>query len=528
MWSTLSTEVDVTPVRFPILRCHYRHCFLILALTLRSYPCSAQSAGGWTDVIPLPIIPVAAALLPNGRVLGWSANAMFTFEGDIGDTPSQTYTSLTTPQNLTSTLKIVTNTGADMFCPGTAYLPNGQLLVNGGDSSPKTSIYDPSTSTWFSDAEMNVPRGYNADVMLSTGSVLTLGGSWSGDAQDDKIGEVWTPGQGWSPRSGISAQPITGPDPQDIALGYVYRGDNHAWLFAVTEGRVFHAGPSAEMHWITTDGDGTIVTAGNRGNDPYSMNGKAVMYDIGKIFKTGGAPAYQDASATTNTYIIDINDAIADPQNPVVVTNTAPMQYPRAFANAVVLPTGQIFVVGGQTYAVPFSDDNAILIPELWDPASMSFTPLAPMQTPRVYHSVALLLPDGRIFVGGGGQCGACATNHPDAEIFSPPYLFNSDGTPATRPAITSAPSAGTLGQTIEVTTSVAVENFAIMRLSASTHAVDNDQRRVPLTIQSSPNAGYYVLSIPADAGSVPLGYYMLFAMDAQGVPSQAWMMLMN
>jgi galactose oxidase len=524
----LSTEVDVTPVRFPILRCHYRHYFLILALTLASYPCSAQRAGEWTDVIPLPIIPVAAALLPNGRVLGWSANAMFTFEGDIGDTPSQTYTSLTTPQNLTSTLKIVTNTGADMFCPGTAYLSNGQLLVNGGDSSPKTSIYDPPTSTWFSDAEMSVPRGYNADVLLSTGSVLTLGGSWSGDAQDDKIGEVWTQGQGWSPRSGISAQPITGPDPQDIALGYVYRGDNHAWLFAVTEGRVFHAGPSAEMHWITTDGDGTIVTAGNRGNDPYSMNGKAVMYDIGKIFKTGGAPAYQDASATTNTYIIDISDAIADPQKPVVVTNTAPMQYPRAFANAVVLPTGQILVVGGQTYALPFSDDTAVLTPELWDPASMSFTPLAPMQTPRVYHSVALLLPDGRIFVGGGGQCGACATNHPDAEIFSPPYLFNSDGTPATRPAITSAPSAGTLGQTIEVTTSVAVENFAIMRLSASTHAVDNDQRRVPLTIQSSPNAGYYVLSIPADAGSVPLGYYMLFAMDAQGVPSQARMMLMN
>ena len=66
------------------------------------------------------------------------------------------------------------------------------------------------------------------------------------------------------------------------------------------------------------------------------------------------------------------------------------------------------------------------------------------------------------------------------------------------------------------------------MRLSASTHAVDNDQRRVPLTIQSSPNAGYYVLSIPADAGSVPLGYYMLFAMDVQGVPSQAWTTLMN
>src|SRR5262249_23465141 len=157
-----------------------------------------------------------------------------------------------------------------------------------------------------------------------------------------------------------------------------------------------HAGPSAEMHWITTEGDGTIVSAGNRADDPYSMNGNAVLYDIGLIFKTGGAPAYTsgpwgNAVSTTNTYVIDINPAIADTQIPVVDRRTAPMTFAGMYANAVVLPTGQILVVGGQTIGVTFSDDNAVLIPELWDPATKSFTPLAPMQTPRVYHSVALL-----------------------------------------------------------------------------------------------------------------------------------------
>src|SRR5262249_49052471 len=513
-------------------RLHYIG-FLLLVLLIGSQSSRAQPAGQWTDVIPLPSIPIAAALLPDGRVLGWSSNTLTTFEGDIGATPSQTFTSLTTPQSGQSASTLVTNPPHDMFCPGTAYLPNGQILVNGGSSSPETSIYDPPSSTWSSDAEMNVPRGYNADVLLSNGSVFTLGGSWAGGGSDDKIGELWGPGQGWRRLVGISAQPITGPDPEDVNQGFVVRGDNHAWLFAVRDGRVFHAGPSAEMHWITTDGGGTIVSAGNRADDPYSMNGNAVLYDIELIFKTGGAPAYTsgpwgNAVATTNTYVININAAIADPQNPVVVRPTAPMNFPRTYANAVVLPTGQILVVGGQTIGETFSDTNAVLIPELWDPATERFTQLAPMQTPRVYHSVALLLPDGRVFAGGGGQCGDCATNHPNAEIFSPPYLFAPDGTPATRPDITNAPSARKLGETITVTATENLSSFALIRLSVVTHSTNNDQRRIPLGIQSQPSAGQYVLAIPADPGTVPLGYYMLLAIDANGVPSQGSMILIS
>jgi galactose oxidase len=83
------------------------------------------------------------------------------------------------------------------------------------------------------------------------------------------------------------------------------------------------------------------------------MNGKAVMYDIGKILKVGGAPAYQNASATTATYVIDINGSDINGPPPVVQKPIAQMNYPRAFANGVVLPNGQVFIVGGQTYATP-------------------------------------------------------------------------------------------------------------------------------------------------------------------------------
>jgi hypothetical protein len=481
--------------------------------------------GSWSAVEALPTNPIAAALLPSGNVLMWSANAQLSFEGDLGSTPGQTDVTVYNPStNQVVSHQFVTSMMADMFCPGTAYLSDGRLLVNGGSSSPRTSIYNFTNNTWTAGAFMNIDRAYNGSVMLQTGAVLTLGGSWAGSSTAEKIGEVWSPSTGtWSLMTGIPAKPITGPDPADSPN--VYRGDNHLWLFATQGGYVFHAGPSAAMHWITTSGIGSLFSAGSRGDDAYSMNGKAVMYDIGKIFKTGGAPAYQDANATTATYVIDLNPALSDPvHNSVVVTKTAPMNYPRAFANAVALPTGQVFVVGGDTFANPFDDSTAVLAPELWDPVSQTFTILAPMQTPREYHSTALLLPDGRVFVGGGGQCGSgCPDNHLNAEIFSPPYLFNSNGTPASRPTIASAPSTGGLGSTISVRTNTPVSAFAIMRLSSVTHTTDNDQRRVPLVISSS-SGNSYSLKIPIDPGIVPPGYYMLFAINSQGTPSVSTM----
>jgi galactose oxidase len=301
-------------------------------------------------------------------------------------------------------------------------------------------------------------------------------------------------------------------DPQGV-----YRADNHGWFIATSGGRVLQAGPSRQMNWITTSGSGSITPAGHRGISADAMNGNAVYYDAGagKIIAIGGAPAYQNSLATHRAYVINISTGTA------TVTQVGSMLNPRTFANSVVLPNGQVVTIGGQTVGVPFSDRNSVLNPELWNPGTGNFSVMAPEAAPRNYHSVAVLLPDGRVFSGGGGLCGSCATNHPDGQIFSPPYLFNANGTLRTRPAIKSAPTTAATGQTITVTTGSPVTSFTMVRYGEATHSVDNDQRRIPLSIVSS-SGDTYQLAIPGDPGIALPGPYMLFALDSRGTPSVA------
>jgi len=494
----------------------------VAAGALQISPALAQNLGHWSKTIQFPNIPVSAAVLPNGKLLTWSSYQPFFFEGDIGTDASQTYTSIFDPPTRAFTPSVENSMMADMFCSGIAYLTDGRVMVNGGSSSQHTAVYDPVSNLWNSARTMNIARGYNSTVTLSTGEAFTIGGSWSGDGSP-KDGEVWKHGAGWRQTS-ISENNILGDDPIDRAQGYISEGDDHPWLFAAPNGRVFHAGPSPQMNWIDTTGDGSITPAGNRADDPYSMNGIAVMYQPGKILKTGGQPSYTDANATANTYVININAAIANPAAPVTVRKLPPMAYPRAYANGVVLPGGKVLVIGGETHGITFNDDTSVLVPEMWDPNTERFAQLAPMQTPRNYHSVALLLPNAKVFSGGGGLCGeGCVANHQDGAIFSPPYLFAADGvTPAARPVLTAVSSTTVpLGSALSVGTSGAVRSFELIRLSATTHSVNTDQRRVPLTIAAAA-ANAYTLAVPSDPGIVVPGYWMLFAMDAKGTPSVA------
>ncbi|MER8047186.1 discoidin domain-containing protein [Streptomyces sp. NPDC094032] len=472
-----------------------------------SGPADPAVHGSWSRITGFPLVPVATAVLPGDKLLAWSAYAVDRFGGSNG----YTQTAILDLKTGKVTQRRIDNTGHDMFCPGIAMLADGRVLVTGGSNAEKASIYDPATDSWSATTSMNIARGYQAMTLLSTGDAFVLGGSWSG-AAGDKAGEVWSPDtRTWRRLPGVSAVPAMTADPRGA-----YRADNHMWLYATSGGKVLQLGPSKQMNWITTTGDGSITSAGPRADSQDAMTGNAVAYDIGKLLTLGGSPAYENTPATRRAYTVDIAG------DQVRAARTGDMDHARAFGNSVVLPDGKVAVFGGQAYPVPFSDATSVLTPEIWDPATGRFTPLATMAIPRNYHSVANLLPDGRIFSGGGGLCGDCATNHADGAVFTPPYLLNTDGSAKPRPVITDGvPPRAAAGTTLTISTEKPVTSFVLMRAAAATHSTDNDQRRVPLT--SSPTrAGTYKVTIPSDKGAALPGTYMLFALDAHGVPSVA------
>jgi galactose oxidase len=479
----------------------------------------AGTGGSWGPMIGFPLVPVSAVSLPNNKLLVFSA-----FDDMTYNTTSDTITKVAILDLNTGAVlgPSDVNTHHQMFCTGLALLADGRVLINGGSGDRATTIYDPVANTWTVGPLMNIPRAYNSTVLLSTGQALTLGGSWR-DQAGGKNGELFTPsgaGGSWTSLPGVLASNILTADP-----GGVYHADNHPWLFGVSARGVFHAGPSKQMNWITTTGTGSISSAGARSDSQDAMNGNAIMYDVDKILTLGGAIAYQDSGSVVNTqatqraYTIDISRGVGQP---VTVARTGDMAYARTFSNSVVLPDGTVVTFGGQQHPQPFTDTAAVLSPELWNPATGQFSVMAPGASPRDYHSVSVLLRDGRVFSGGGGLCGnGCTVNHPDGQIFTPPYLLNSDGSLRARPSITAAPPSAKNGTSITVTTNSAVSRFALVRMGSTTHSIDTDQRRVPLAITAQ-SANTYTLAIPQDTGIALPGNYYLFALTASGTPSVA------
>jgi hypothetical protein len=190
--------------------------------------------------------------------------------------------------------------------------------------------------------------------------------------------------------------------------------------------------------------------------------------------------------------------------------STGSLTYPRLVANLVTLPDGQVLIVGG---GAQYKYTNPVKIPELYNPVSGTWTPMAPQQAGRMYHSTAVLLPDGRV-LSAGQDSGPLATY---GEVFSPPYLFR-----GARPTISAAPANIGYGQTLTISTPDAstIKVVTVIRADAMTHEVDSDQRSIPLTFTAA--GGTITAQSPASANVAPPGYYMLFIVNDNGVPSVA------
>jgi YVTN family beta-propeller protein len=456
------------------------------------------TTGQWGPVIGWPFVFATATNLPDGRILTWGGNNPTSFSGG-----TSTYATVWDPSN--GQFLSRNHNDHSMFCSIPTMMEDGRVFTNGGDGTrARTSIFDYRTNTWTRVQDMAVGRWYNGNVNLPNGKIVTTLGD-----PGNNYPEIWTEGQGWSL--------LTGANLQNGMLNQ--SGYQFTWLpylYLAPDGRIIHTGPAAQMNWITPTGSGGISPAGT-GATWYPKYSAGVMYEPGKILIAGGMTSGSVKTSVNKAMIIDVNGAT--PQKTVV----ASMAFSRTFVSPVVLPTGEVMVIGGNTTGAEFSDTGSVLPTEIWNPATQTWRTVASISVPRNYHSVALLMPDGRVFSGGGGLC-ACSADHPDAQLFSPPYLFDATGAPAPRPTISAAPDAVTYGRVFSVTATNGVQKFTLIKMSATTHNLNSDLRfmSVPFTNLS---AGNYQLTLNSNANVLTPGYWMLFAIDAQGVPSVAKVM---
>jgi hypothetical protein len=460
-----------------------RNVNVVVSFEALAAAADAGTMGQWTAPFTWPAVAINAALLPNLQVLTYGRHhrqpALWN--------PSNpgTFTSLPLP--------------ADFFCSGLTLLRNGKLFVAGGhDGVDNFGLkvayqFNQSTRQWIRSADMRNGRWYPTLTTMANGHILAISGGDTAAALN-RIPEVFNPGQN-------SWRALTG-----AARNVPY----YPMMFLAPDGKVFLAGPEQRTAFLSTSGSGRWTT-GPRRLFGYRDYGSAVMYDVGKILVVGGG------SPIASAEMIDLLGARA--WTPAGVMSPARRQI-----NATLLADGTVLVTGG-TNASGFNNaptTSAVLAAELWNPVSPAeWKKLASMSHYRLYHTTALLLPDGRVLVAGSGEPAATGLSDDlTAEIFSPPYLFNADGTPATRPVISSAPAKLAYGATFTVGTSSAAQITKVMlvRLSAVTHAFDMNQRGLALGF--SAGSGSLTVTAPSNNKLAPPGHYMLFIVNASGVPS--------
>ncbi|MCW0218139.1 MAG: Ig-like domain-containing protein [Prosthecobacter sp.] len=464
-----------------------------------------NKVGLWGSVISwTPHIPVTAATLPDGRLLTFASNQRTTFP--VG--AEFTYAAVWNPA--TGIFTEINNSRHDMFCGGVSMLPDGRVVVNGGRNTTRlSSVFDWRTNQWSALPNMNDGRWYNTSVALTDGSIFTV----TGDGGTNTA-ERWTAANGWSRLSGINwATVVSQP-------GYVTRW--HPMVLVAPDGRLFHGGPTRQMNWLTTSGTGSLTYSGvNVPGVQYPKEGCFAMYDEGRILVAGGSantnnnPSDSSTGTSTNlAYTIDIRSGTP------VVTPTASMKYVRQFVNSVILPTGEVMAVGGNSSGLKFNDTGSILSPEIWNPKTGLWREVTDMSVPRNYHSLALLLPDGRVWSGGGGLSGNSA-DHRDGQLYTPPSLFAADGSAAVRPVIQQAPTYIGNGTVFTVRATAGLKKFSFIKMSSQTHSANTDLRYLSLPFtETSP--GIYAITGHANINVMTPGYWMLFGLDANDVYSES------
>ena len=468
------------------------------------------------------------------------------------------------PQNPSSPPDDVQENDGDLFCTDMVQLADGRILIAGGtdwylepfvtdreSGSPMaigvseleglrdSQIFDPATGAYTATQPMKFGRWYPGLVTLNDGKVFVASGVTKliKNAQMSQVRGTET----FDPATNAWAD--NGPA-SEVSLPLFPR------LHLMPNGRVFYAGvgqsfgpagqAADEVLWMVQKMyDPATKTWTHKGIAPFGMISGApqVMlamdppYDRATLLIPGGVLG-QTPGLWLGTNLAWLSTVTKDGK----VTNqqTGNLVSRRWYSSAATLPSGEVFLTSGgdKDEVLTPGFELPVRTPELYNPTTGTWTAMAASARDRTYHNSAILLPDGRVLVGGHSPIwtgygathdaipGVTANNDkdPSFEVFSPPYLFKGP-----RPAISSAQSGIAWGSsfTIGTPTPGDIGSVVLSRLPSAQHITDSDTRTIRLSFSPSGPSSLQATAPPTGVIAPP-GYYYLFILSKAGVPSVA------
>lgn len=468
--------------------------------------------GAWSPGLSAwPLIPLHAVLLGDGRLMTYGTN------GNGQQTGFFIYDVWNPREGLgaDSHLTLPNQTQTDIFCSAQLVLPqSGNVLIAGGDNWTGTSttntgnnsanVFYPGVNTLSRNGSMNRSRWYASPTTLTDGRTYIQGGSNGGESYPEVRDS-----------NGIFSL-LTGADTSSLSWFYPrnFIAPN-GLVFGYSDLSMYYVDPNAN------GGSGKLTPMGAMPADgPSGVTSTEVMYAPGKILRCGGGSnSYGEKNGSTT--LAKNAAALIDINGPTPIYKKLPsMPVALHWASATVLADGDVVVTGGSAVPNDLAGLNTTAL--LWKAGTGSWTQGAQSELgiARLYHSIALLLPDGSVLCGGGGAPGP-QTNL-NVQIYYPSYLFTNSGAPATRPTITSSPTFIRYGQSFAVNASPAgdIQRVTFIKTASVTHSCNFEQRFMELSFSST--AGGVSVQAPSSPAAAPPGNYLMFVIDKHGVPSVA------
>ncbi len=463
-------------------------------------PIARDPGGRWGPVEDWPMMAIHAALDSNGRVVTYGTNP------DGRQTGRFIYDIWTPSPSAASGHNTLDNTTrTDIFCSLQLNRPDtGDMVLFGGDNWTGTTTnnlgnaditqIDASSGAIAPLPGMNRARWYATGTTMPNGSFYVQGGKGGADRPER-----------WSPQRGSELLSIN-----TSAIGWFYPRN-----FVAPDGRIFGFSSEGTMYYVSEALNRLDVVgrlpAGHRGD-----TSAAVMFEPGRILLFGGP--------SPEALVIDITGGGAP-----VITSAGTMSSIRRWANGTILPDGRVLATGGAVknsvgnVPEPIETYGTNFTAEIWDPRTGRWTVGDEAQVPRLYHSTALLLPDGRVLTAGGGSPGPVTNT--DAELYHPDYLTTASGSPMPRPQITALSNDTlTAGQRLAITvpSGTDVARVTLVKTGSVTHSFNMEQRFVELDFRLNRAAGgdIVVTHLPDNDATITPGYYLVSVLDGNGIPS--------